>query len=399
MNKSEFNQGVSFKVFASDKVRANGTSTLYLRVTIERKKREFNLKQYWPLSYFDSKRELVLPRHAKDTEAKNVNLIIEEAKGRSNRIKLRYFTDAKRLTLDLFAKEFENYDSRDNFLFYWEEKIKEVRTNGVISADTEVRHNTNLKRLTDFNAGEKFLSMSDLTPDLIHRYQDWLAKPKGDKPGLMYNTVTNALKCLQTYINHAITDGFKIPDPFEKISLKYNPGTREALSREELQALKKLYKDEERLEPRYREVLRKFLFSCYTGIRISDTSQVTRSMIKQGKLKVATKKGRRQGTVVEIPLPHYALSLVEGRKGLLFKPIADQDCNDYLKIIAARADIDKHLTFHVSRDTFATLFIEMGGDVHTLKELMGHHSIQTTMIYVKMSEKRKEILMDNFNTI
>lgn len=60
-----------------------------------------------------------MPRHVKDKDVEQVNMVIDEARGRAHRIKLRYFTEERLLTLDQFAKEFETYESRDNFLQYW----------------------------------------------------------------------------------------------------------------------------------------------------------------------------------------------------------------------------------------------------------------------------------------
>jgi integrase/recombinase XerD len=403
MNKTEFNQSISFKVYPQKHVRADGLNTIYLRVTIDRRKREFNLHVYWPAAFYDLQRQVALPRFAKDKEVNAVNMIIDEAKGRSNRIRLRYFTEGRMLTLDQFAKEFDSYDSRDNFLVYMEEKIKSVTAIGALNNDTAIRHNTQLGRLRRFNGGNSFLSMGDITADFVMKYQDWLTKKGGEekdgkpKP-LSYNTVVNAIKTFQTYVNHAQKEGFKIADAFGKVKKKYQAGNREALDQSELKRLQRLLKDET-LPEECREVLRKFLFSCFTGIRISDNATVTKGNIKNGVMHIKLKKGRTHGKEVYIPLPNFAKDLISGRKGAIFPPIADQKCNDWLKVIAAKADIDKHLTFHVSRDTFATLFLELGGDVYTLKELLGHSSIQTTMIYVKMSEKRKEALMSNFNTL
>lgn len=79
--KSEFNQGVSAKVFAHPHKRADGTNTLYLRVTIDLKKREFNLKAYWPADYFNEVMQEALPRHPKNKDVDAVNMVIDEAKG------------------------------------------------------------------------------------------------------------------------------------------------------------------------------------------------------------------------------------------------------------------------------------------------------------------------------
>ncbi|MDB4919864.1 site-specific integrase [Mucilaginibacter sp.] len=404
MSKSEFNQGVSIKVFIADKDRADKTRTVYLRVTIARKKREFNLKVSWPAAFFDLEKEQAKPRHAKDSEVDSVNMVINEAKGRATRIKLRYFSESRSLTLDLFAKEFENYESRDNFLLYWENKIDDNINQDIISEDTGVRHTTNFKRFKAFLGDESYFPMSELTAALVIKYKKWLTKKKkmvkteGESTTIAYNTVVNALKGLQRYVNAAVADGFKIEDPFAKIKLNYNDGDREALEKHELKALQAHFEDS-KLEHTEREVLRKFLFSCFTGLRVSDNSRVTRAMIRNNHIRVDVKKGRRVGRVVDIPLAEYANKLIEGRKGLLFPEIEDQTCNKWLKIIAHKCNIDKHLTFHVSRDTFATLFIEMGGDVFTLKELLGHGSVRITEKYVKMSENRKQLLMDNFNNL
>jgi site-specific recombinase XerD len=394
MNKSEFNQGVSFKVFAHDHVRADKTNSLFLRVIIERKKREFNLKTSWPSAFFDAERQEAKPRHSRDKEVENVNMIINEAKGRASRIKLRYFTDGKSLSLDIFQKEFENYESRDNFLFYWSEKIEVLYRKGNVGKMTMIRQKTNHSRFKQFLGNASFFSMGDITNELILHYQNWLRKKKL----LKYNTTTNALKGLQTYVNHAVDDGFKIADPFKNITLRYVPGERQALDREEIARLRELLLHPE-LMGQEREVLRKFLFSCYTGIRISDSAQVSSGMIREGILRLATVKGRKFGKEVSINLPVYAKELINGRTGQLFEDIADQTCNAWLKIIAHKAAIKKRLTFHVSRDTFATLFIEMGGDVFTLKEILGHADIRTTQIYIKMSDQRKADMMRNFDSL
>lgn len=397
MRSNEFNQGISLKVYAIKKPKADKTNALYLRVIIDRLKREYNLKVSWPIAHFDEAKQLALPRFAKDTDAEQVNMVINEAKGRANRIKLMYFADSKHLSLDVFTKEFENYESRDNFLKYWDEKINQVMNDGAIIEATAVRHRTNLSRFKNFAKDNRFFSMGDLTPDLVQRYKKYLTKL------LAYNTVVGALKCLQTYINHARIDGYRIDDPFGKISLNYQAGTeRDALEIDEIKALQALFQKDD-LSATGREVLRKFLFSCFTGLRISDSANVhTNSAIctiKNNVMRIKLVKGKRFGKEVTLMLPKYAQQLIAGRKGLIFQQIPDSKCNEWLKTIAGACDppIDKVLSFHVSRDTFATTFIAMGGDVYTLKELLGQSDIKTTSIYVKMSENRKGKLMDNFN--
>lgn len=391
---SEFNQANCYKVVLHPLIRKDKTHTIYLRVIINKIKKEINLGITWPKVFFDPEKQICLSRHPKDAELDGVNMVINEAKGRANRINMRYFADNKRLTLVLFLAEFENYESRDNFLLYWKNKQNDLCNKSIITPETMVNHNTNLNRLIEFNKGSDMLVMADVNAQFVEQYGKWLRKKKN----LAHNTTVTTLKKLLTYIKHAMADGHKLGITTFKPG-RYIAGDRDALDRDEINALKKLLEEAD-LNSIEREVLRKFLFSCYTGIRISDSSHVHRKDIIDNKtLRFETQKGFNSGKTVSIPLPDFALKLIDGRKGFLFETVNDQICNRWLKVIAAKTEIKKRLTFHVSRDTFATIFIEIGGDVATLKDLLSHSDVATTMIYVKMSEKRKEILMANFNDI
>lgn len=395
MSRIEFSQSISLKVVIYDHTRADKTNTLYLRVTIERKKRDINLKHYWPKDFFDKERQQALPRYAKDQDVKTLNLVIEEAKGRANRIKLRYFTDGKRLTLDNFAKEFDTFESRDNFIFYWKNRMEADFNDSVISSTTYPGHKNALNRLDEFLGGSGVLNMDELNTDFISRYQAWLTK----KRKLKYNTVVKSVKIMQTYFNKAKQDGYKLRiDPFEKAPKSYRPGERKPLNMEEINQLKNLLASNKLAEVG-QEVLRKFLFSCYTGLRISDSAHVSREMIHNDTLTIKLKKGERFGKEVSVKLVPYAFELINGRKGVLFVHHPDPVCNRWLKDIAIIAGIDKKITFHVSRDTFATQYIELGGDAVSLMKVMGHSSFNTTLIYTKTTEKHMEKMMDNFNKI
>jgi integrase/recombinase XerD len=393
MSSKSFITRMSYKAVQRAEKRADGTSRIIFCVIINRVKKEFNLNARWPADKFDSVMGIALPKHKSDLSHETVNLIINQANAKAHHIKLYYFAREKELTMSQFIKEFENFSHRDDFIHYWRQKQQQLYACGINAYTTNQRHSCSIDGFIEF-IGKPSIGMDELDLGLIQRFNAWLRRKKG----LQHNTVCTYLKNLKTYINYAIADGHEIENPFAGFKFKFQPGTRDALSVDELTSLKNLLlknlTDIERL------VLRKFLFSCYTGIRISDSDQIKSDMITaDGKLILKTKKGERFGRRVEIPLPAFALSLIEGCRGKIFKSIADQTCNNVLKTLAAKAGIEKRLTFHVSRDTFGTIFIELGGDPVTLKELMGHTDIATTMIYTKMSDKRKEALMSNFDRI
>ena len=83
---------------------------------------------------------------------------------------------------------------------------------------------------------------------------------------------------------------------------------------------------------------------------------------------------------------------------LFVTKFADQHMNDEIKKIMKVCSINKKVTFHVARHTFATCFLRAGGSVVKLQKLLGHASITQTMIYVHIldEEANEDIhLMDN----
>jgi len=390
MSRESFFIALTYKIVQRTVKRADGTATIQLRVIISRSKRDFNLNISWDPAFFDGKTGKALPRNKKDIEHDTINTVISHALARAHHIRLSAFARGQSLTLDDFAREFEHYDSKDNLFWYWRQKMDRRKISGEISEGAYRHHQVTLEHVLQPYMNNRPLFFNEITPEFLHALETDLRKK------YMYNTATGHLKNLKTYLNLARKDGYVFNDPFAHYrSLSFRDGYREALTRDELDTLIGMLAKP--MLPTIRAVLERFLFSCYTGIRISDASRVTASMVHEGVLSLKMKKGERYGKVVHIPLPKVALDLIAGRTGKLFEPLADQTVNDILKIIAGIAGITKRLTYHVSRDTFGTMFIEMGGDVATLKELMGHTNVATTMIYVKISQKHKEQQMANFD--
>lgn len=103
---------------------------------------------------------------------------------------------------------------------------------------------------------------------------------------------------------------------------------------------------------------------------------------------------------VVVPLTQKALSLIDKKKpGPLFRVYSNQKANVRLKEIAEVCNIHKNLSTHVARHTFATQFLERGGKLEVLKELLGHSKIDTTMIYVHVTIEQKRNQIQLMNTL
>lgn len=133
------------------------------------------------------------------------------------------------------------------------------------------------------------------------------------------------------------------------------------------------------------DVLRFFLFMCFTAMHISDARSLQIEQIHGGEIHYTRIKTR---TRVNMPLSVPAAKLVEyykeGRlRGPLFRHLpTDQAFNRIIKRVCKRVGINKPVSAKAARHTFATLYYKKNnGDVGTLSKLLGHTQINTTMVY------------------
>lgn len=226
-----------------------------------------------------------------------------------------------------------------------------------------------------------------LTDFMIYLMNDYVTYKKTK---LTNGTVDNYLRCLKAAFNVAVEEGIMPTNPMLALDRSHLKGTtyeREFLSVEEV---KKLI-DTPCRRP---DIKGAFLFSCFCGLRISDVRslQWKHVVTAGGKmyLKITQFKTRRPLT---IPLSRQALRWMPERGNAredeyIFPPLSKN--MTVLDDWAKEAGINKHITFHVSRHTFATMELTMGADIYTTSKLLGHTSVATTQIYAKVINSKKE---------
>ena len=136
------------------------------------------------------------------------------------------------------------------------------------------------------------------------------------------------------------------------------------------------------------------LFSCLTGLRISDILN-----LKWEDLEIAPDQGyciriRTQKTQTEavLPISYEAIELCgEESTGKVFKGLTRSMVNYPLKKWIKQAGIEKNITFHGFRHTYASLQIASGTDIYTVSKMLTHRNVSTTQIYADLvSEKKRE---------
>ncbi|MBN2241861.1 MAG: site-specific integrase, partial [Acidobacteria bacterium] len=135
------------------------------------------------------------------------------------------------------------------------------------------------------------------------------------------------------------------------------------------------------------ELKRAFLFSCYTGMRFSDVARLKWENYQDGKLNYRQKK-TKGFEYISIPRGGPAERLLTANKSFVphvFNLGRASTLSKILKRWAAAAGIKKHIHYHVSRHTAATLMLENGVDLFTVSKILGHSSIAMTQRYAKVT--------------
>lgn len=138
------------------------------------------------------------------------------------------------------------------------------------------------------------------------------------------------------------------------------------------------------------DVKRAFLFCCFTGLRISDVKKLRNEDIVNGTIVIRQKKTHEP---VRIPINASARALLEDG-GLPFSLHNEVTIRNAIGKWARAAGVDKHVTFHSSRHTFATLALSNDANITVISSLLGHRSVKTTQIYAHIVDEARRKAVD-----
>ena len=213
--------------------------------------------------------------------------------------------------------------------------------------------------------------------------------------GIEHNTAMRYMKNLKKIMNLAFNNGWIKTNPFNLFKCTYRKVNRVELEWEEIDAIAAYNFSVKRLA----EVRDTFLFCCYTGYAFVDVEKLTPQHMFTGADGAAWIRTTRTKTEIDsnVPLIPQAMEIIERyndhdcRKVLnkLLPVKTNQKMNAYLKEIADLAGVDKLLTTHIARHTFATtVTLENDVPIETVSRMLGHTKLTTTQIYAKMKDKK-----------
>ncbi|HEY9184329.1 MAG TPA: site-specific integrase [Salegentibacter sp.] len=236
-----------------------------------------------------------------------------------------------------------------------------------------------LKNFVRSKYKKRDIPLEDLKLSFLDDFDYYLKTKKGQKQV----TINKSIQRLRKVVKVAYAEGLLNHNPFLLHKPKRVRKVVTYLSVEELEALETY----EFKLPRLELVRDLFVFSCYTGLAYLEMKGLKKKHIIRnfdGKLWIQMKREKTEKNL-SIPILDKAndiISKYSGHSELIFPAYSNQKINAYLKEIAVIVGIEKNLTHHVARKTFATTILLFNGvPMEVVSELLGHSSIQITQDY------------------
>ena len=242
------------------------------------------------------------------------------------------------------------------------------------------------------NCFGKVLRIGEIDVKTIQQFLKYLLQ----KTGLSSNTKSTYFAGLSSVFNQAIRDRILDQNPCKLIARQDKPKTEESkrtfLTTEELS---KLVNTPMPSKACY-QIKEAFLFSCLTGLRISDVLCIRYSDITNGVLQYRQQKSKHQFHYLPLSEQTQLLltTLKQDPRGELVFWDLNRNISTTQRLLlldqwAKVAGIIKDVTWHVGRHTCATLLISQGEDIYTVSKLLGHSNVTITERYAKIINAKK----------
>lgn len=363
---------------------ANGTISLYLDIYLNGKRQYEFLKLY------------LVPEDNRAAKEKN-----------RETIKLAEAIRAKRI-IDVRNGEygFKQQEGSEVLFFDYYKSLVEKRR-GQESLGNWGNWNCCLKHLERYEKRKK-ITFAEITPEWVTGFRNYLEKEayaygcdyrnRKEIYPLSQNSRYSYFNKLRACLRQAVEDGILVRNPMRGIQgFAVQEGTRMYLTIDEVKKAADTPCDSDLIK-------RAFLFSCLTGLRRSDVIKLTWGEIsQQGEFTRIIFRQKKTKGQEYLDIAPQAAELLGERGKPSEQPFCGIPCtsatNHIIKEWLIRAGIEKNITFHCARHTFAVMMLDLGTDIYTVSKLLGHRELSTTQIYAKVLDKNKQAAVASIPTI
>lgn len=376
------------------KVNAQGLVPIFQRITINGRRLENSTGKFVEPDKWHSEMSKM---KGTSEEARSINGHLDNLKSKILNVEKSLIKKDIPVNFESFKNELSGKKERERMLIpIFQEhnrKIKEL-VGQEYALGTLERYETSLKHTKDFLSWKYNLTVINIEKidhAFITEYEFYLRSERK----CANNTAVKYIKNFHKIINQCMANGWLNKDPFSNYKAKVKDVVRVYLTEEEIQTIiNKDFKIE-----RVAMVRDIFVFSCFTGLAYIDVKQLTKNNISLGidGDKWIFKNRQKTDTTSKIPLLPMAQEIINKyenhpiciNEDRLLPILSNQKMNAYLKEIADLCEINKDLTFHIARHTFATtITLSNGVPLETVSKMLGHTSLKTTQHYAKILDKK-----------
>lgn len=373
---------------------------IYLRLTVDGISNELSTKRMWDVSRWDQ-----ATGRAKGTkeDALKLNAYLDVFRANVYSIKSQLMLAGKEITAELLKKHLTGKGEEKRWLLeIFQKHNDEIKA--LIGKDyanrTHQRYRTtydHTKAFIMWKYQKEDLELKELDYEFVKDFSVWLKTIKNCN----HNSSMKYITTLKTVLLECKRKKWLSENPFSGFKTSLDEVEIIPLDEVELAAIEKKVFGIERLEL----VKDIFLFSCYTSLAYVDVANLKRSQVTfvNGDKWINTKR-QKTGTPQRIPLLDQPLQIMEKYKdhsrclnGAMLPILTNQKMNAYLKEIADTCGINKRLTFHIARHTFATtVALANGVPIETVSSILGHKKLAQTQHYAKIVDLKK---MEDMNAL
>ncbi len=367
----------------------DGTSPICARVTVNGSRTEFRLQSSISDRLWDHKNGCA---KGKTKGAHEINELLNMVQAKLYNYRSEIYASGKMLTAEGIRKAYFGIEETGKTILqvFGEHNDRCKSLIGIDFAQgTYDRYITCYKHVENFVSfmyHKKDVALRDLSPSFIKDFDFYLKTQRT----CSHNTATKYLKNFKKITRIALSNGWMKDDPFKNIKFHLDQVDMDFLDQEELNRLIKKKMPMERLQ----QVKDVYLFCCFTGLAFIDVKNLSYSdfIEKNGKLWIR-KKRQKTKNWCNIPLLAPAEKLINKYNSnsycikiqRVFPVLSNQKMNAYLKEIATLCRIEKNLSTHTARHTFATtVTLSNQISIEVVSKMLGHSSINMTKKYARM---------------
>jgi site-specific recombinase XerD len=323
----------------------------------------------------------------KHNNARKFNMLLDNAKHKLNNILLDYELQGKEPTVEEIKHRYAGGSMSGNFIQYAREKLKQER--GIKSDKTL---DLNFQSIEKLRVYKPDFSFDDLTYENLRKFEAFLTtySKNNSKRGHDVNARYQVFSCIRKINRIAKAEGKTTKYPFDHFRLKTKKVKREFLSEQETDILFNLWDTLDSLK--LKKTLAYYLFSCETGVsaddHYNDQFTTTDSHIYFHRKKTNEPISIRLSARAKMLLP-----FLKEHQLKLSRWKIKQDLTEILNLV----EIDKEITFHTARHTFAVTALKRGVSIKAVQAILGHTSVKTTETYAQIANEFVDSEMEKFD--